>query len=73
MLTNKSTTDAEHATISLNGAEKQYKKAAVYAITSESSEIRLIGVSDVTNSKVDITLPAYCAAMIVVSDDEHDQ
>lgn len=71
MLTNKSTTDAEHATISLNGAEKQYKKAAVYAITSESSEIRLIGVSDVTDSKVDITLPAYCAAMIVVSDDEN--
>ena len=71
MLTNKSTTDAEHATISLNGAEKRYKKAAVYAITSESSEIRLMGVSDVTDSKVDITLPAYCAAMIVVSDDEN--
>ncbi len=69
MLTNKSMTDEEHAVISLNGATKNYKKAALYAITSESAEIRLIETVDVTDSTVDVTLPAYCAAMLVISDD----
>ena len=69
MLTNKNMTEAEHATVSLSGAKKTYKKAALYGITAESSEIRLLDVVDVTGSTVDITLPAYCAAMLVISDD----
>ena len=69
MVTNKNLTDSEHAVISLTGAKKTYKKAAVYGITSASTDIKLLDIVDVTGSKVDVTLPAYCAAMIVVSDD----
>lgn len=69
MVTNKSMTDEEHAVITLNGAEKEYKKAAVYAVGKESSAIKLVDIVDVTGSTVDVTLPAYCAAMVVVSDD----
>ncbi len=69
MLTNKSMSDAEHAVIELKGAAKSYQKAALYGITAESSEIRLLDIVDVNGSKVDVTLPAYCAAMVVVSDD----
>ena len=69
MVTNKNMTDAEHTVITLDGAKKSYKKAAVYAITPDSSEIKLLEVADVTGGKVDVTLPAYSASMIVVSDD----
>ncbi len=69
MLTNKNMTDAEHAVITLNGAKKSYKKAALYGITPESPEIQLLSTADVSGGKVDVTLPAYCAAMLVISDD----
>ena len=69
MVTNKNLTDSEHAVINLNGATKTYKKAAVYGITAASTDIKLLDVVDVSGSKVDVTLPAYCAAMIVVSND----
>ena len=69
MVTNKNLTDSEHAVIKLDGAEREYKKAAVYGITAASSDIRLLDIVDVSGGTVDVTLPAYCAVMIAVSDD----
>ena len=69
MVTNKNLTDEENAEISLKGAKKSYKKAAVYGVTPASSDIKLLDVVDVSGSSVKVTLPAYCAAMVVVSDD----
>ncbi len=68
MITNKDLQAAEHTTLTLSGAKKDYQKAAVYAITAASSEIKLLDIVDVTGSKVQVDLPAYCAAMIVISD-----
>lgn len=69
MVTNKSATDAENLTISLDGAQKDYQSAAVYAVSTDSTDIHLIDIADVKDAAVNVTLPAYCAAMIVVSDD----
>lgn len=69
MVTNKNATDAENAVISLDGAKKSYKKAAVYAIYGDSSDIRLVDIVDVSGSEVAVTLPAFSAAMVVISDD----
>lgn len=71
MVTNKDLTTPEHAVISLKGASKTYKKAAVYTISSASSDIKYMDVFDVKDGKIDVTLPAYCAAMVAVSDDEN--
>ena len=68
MVTNKSLTDAENAVISLKGAAKTYQKAAVYAVTKDSTDIKLLGISDVSGGKASIKLPAYCAAMIVFAE-----
>ena len=69
MVTNKNLTDAEHTVIQLTGARKTYKKAAVYGITAETTDIKLLDVVDISGGKVDLTLPAYCAAMVVISED----
>lgn len=69
MVTNKSLTDSEASVISLKGAKKSYKKAAVYAVTAGSPEIKLIDTVDVSGDKLTVNLPAYCAAMVVISDD----
>ena len=68
-LTNKELTTAEHAVITLSGAEKTYKKAAVYLIDSSTTDIHYLDVYDVADGKLDLTLPAYSAAMVVISDD----
>lgn len=73
MLTNKSFTDSENATISLENSSTDYKAAAVYAVYGDSDKIRLIDiVDDVKNNEVNVTLPALSAAMIIISDDASD-
>lgn len=73
MLTNKSFTESENATLSLENASTDYKAAAVYAVYGDSDEIRLIDiVDDVKNNEVNVTLPALSAAMIVITDDASD-
>lgn len=69
MITNKNENEAEHATIKLDGAEKDYKKAAVYAVGKESYDIKLVDIVDVSGKTAEVTLPAYCAAMVIISDD----
>lgn len=73
MLTNKDMARQEAATISLRNSDKQYVAAAVYAVSGDSPEIRLLDiVTDVTDNTVEVTLPAYSAAMIVITDDPSD-
>ena len=70
MLTNKDMSRQETASIALNHSDKQYKAAAVYAVSGDSADIRLLDiVTDVSDNTVQVTLPAYSAAMIVISDD----
>lgn len=73
MLTNKSFTQSENAVISLENADTEYEAAAVYAVSGDSDEIRLIDiVENVADNKVEVTLPALSAAMIVITDDASD-
>ncbi|MDE5737284.1 MAG: glycoside hydrolase [Oscillospiraceae bacterium] len=73
MLTNKSFTQSENATITLANSNANYKAAGVYAVYGDSEEIRLIDIIDnISDNTVNVTLPAYSAAMIVVTDDASD-
>ena len=53
--------------VHLNGAENQYTTAAVYAVYGDSSKIQLLdGAAVIEGNAVKVTLPAYCAAMVVL-------
>lgn len=66
MITNKSMSEKENAIINLDNSDKQYKSAAVYG---DSSEIRLIDkVENISDNKVEVELPAFSAAMVVISE-----
>ncbi len=70
MVTNKNMTESENAVIDLKNATKDYKAAAVYAVYGDNEQIRLLDiVKDVKDNKVNVELPAFSAAMVVVSDD----
>ena len=69
MVTNKNMTEKENAVIELKNSGKEYKSAAVYAVFGESEEVRLYDIiKDVKDNNVNIELPAFSAAMVVVSD-----
>ena len=69
MITNKDLNSSENAVIDLKNADKSYKSAAVYAVYGDTEEIRLIDIiKDVEDNKVKAELPAFSAAMVVVSD-----
>ena len=69
MVTNKNMTENENAVIELKNADKEYKSAAVYAVFGQSEEVRLYDIiKDVKDNNVKIELPAFSAAMVVVSD-----
>lgn len=73
MITNKDLTKAENVTIFLANADVNYQAAAVYAVYGDTSEIRLLDIiEDVANNQVKVTLPAYSAAMVVITDDASD-
>ncbi len=73
MLTNKSFTQEENASISMNNADTDYEAAAVYAVSGDSSDIRLIDiVENIDKNTVNVTLPALSAAMVIVTDDASD-
>lgn len=74
VLSNKSTTENENATITLSGTATNYQSAVVYAVTQDSSDIKIIDVQNgVTNNAVEITLPPLSVAQIVISDQETDK
>lgn len=72
MLTNKDKENNENALIKLSNATVQYNAAAVYAVFGESSDIRLIDIIEFEGSELSVTLPPYCAAMVVVSENAED-
>ena len=72
MVTNKDASTAEDASIVLEGAKDSYKSAAVYAVYGDSSDIRLIDVVDVDGTTANVTLPAYSAAMVVITKEASD-
>ncbi|MBR4345481.1 MAG: glycoside hydrolase family 44 protein [Oscillospiraceae bacterium] len=67
MVTNKDTSTAESVSIVLEGAEDTYEKAVVYAVYGDSADIRMIEAVDVAGTTVNVILPAYSAAMVVIS------
>ncbi|MCM1133290.1 MAG: glycoside hydrolase [Ruminococcus flavefaciens] len=71
MVTNKDMNAEENASIVLKGTDTEYKSAGIYAIYGDSSDIRLLDVVDVADNEVNVTLPAFSVAMVVVSDDEN--
>lgn len=73
MITNKNLTANENAEISLENATADYKAAAVYAVFGNTSEIRLIDVVEIGGkNSFTVKLPPYCAAMVVISENETD-
>ena len=69
MITNKDMKAEENASIQLKNSDKEYKSAAVYAVFGDSEQVRLIDIiKDVKDNNVNVTIPAFSAAMVVVSD-----
>ena len=73
MITNNDMKNTENAVINLKNADTSYEAAAVYAVYGDSAEIKLIDiVEDVKDNVVNVELPAYSAAMVVITDDASD-
>lgn len=72
MVTNKDFESPENVKIVLDGAKKDYKSAAVYAVYGDSTDVRLIDVQDIDGKSVDVELPALSAAMVVIKDEAAD-
>ena len=74
VVSNKDSEKAENAVISLEGTDTNYKSAVVYAITQDSSEIRIIDVqNDLTGNSFTVELPPMSVAQVVVSNKETDK
>ncbi len=70
LITNKDLENEENAVITIENSDATYEAAAVYAVYGDSSDIRLIDIIDqVEGNVVNVTLPAYSAAMVVITDD----
>ena len=73
MITNKDMKNTENAVINLKNADTSYEAAAVYAVYGDSAEIKLIEIiNDVKDNVVNVELPAYSAAMVVITDNASD-
>ena len=73
VLSNKDMTNTQNAVISLEGTDIDYTSAAVYAITQEHSDIRVVDVqNDITGNTVTVSLPPMSVAQIVISDEPSD-
>jgi len=74
VLSNKDMNKTENAVISLDGTSTEYKSAVVYAITQDSSDIRIIDVqNDISGNKLTVELPPLSVAQVVLSDKETDK
>jgi len=74
VLSNKDKNKTENAVIDLSGSSSDYKSAVVYAITQDSSDIRIIDVqNDVSGNNVTVKLPPLSVAQIVISDKESNE
>ncbi|MBQ8202586.1 MAG: glycoside hydrolase family 44 protein [Clostridia bacterium] len=70
MLTNK-TAEAQQTTLILQGGVPAYQSVRVYAVHGDSADIRLLEDAGVllNPGTLTVTLPAYCAAMVVLTTD----
>lgn len=74
VLSNKDKTSSEKAVIDIAGSSSDYQSAVVYAITQDSSEIRIIDVqNDISGNKIEVELPPLSVAQIVISDEKTDK
>ncbi|MDE5853932.1 MAG: hypothetical protein K2H19_02580 [Ruminococcus sp.] len=74
VLSNKDKTSYEKAVIDITGSSSDYQSAVVYAITQDSSEIRIIDVqNNVAGNKIEVELPPLSVAQIVISDEKTDK
>ncbi|MBQ8297662.1 MAG: hypothetical protein IJX77_07765, partial [Ruminococcus sp.] len=73
-LSNKDMTRTENAVITLSGTDTDYQSAVVYAVTQDSSDIRIIDVqNDIENNTVTIELPPLSVAQVVIADTPSDE
>lgn len=71
ILTNKSQTESEYAEISLENADVEYKNAAVYMLTGETSDIvHVTSYDKIDDNTFTVQLPPLSAVQIVITDDE---
>lgn len=71
VLTNKSLTESQNATINLDG-DAEYSSAKVYGITGDSSEIQLLQTVDsIDNNSFTIEIPALSVVQIEINADDY--
>ena len=69
VVSNKDKEATEKAMISLEGTDTNYKSAVVYAISQNSSEIKILDVqNDISGNEVTVELPPLSVAQVVISD-----
>ncbi len=74
VVSNKDKTKTQKSVIDISGSDKDYKSAVVYAITQDSSEIRVIEVdNEVSGNKIEVELPPLSVAQVVISDELSDE
>ncbi|MDE6103950.1 MAG: glycoside hydrolase family 44 protein, partial [Oscillospiraceae bacterium] len=74
VLSNKEKTSTEKASITIDGSSTDYKSAVVYAVTQDSSEIRIIDVqNDLSGNTIEVELPPLSVAQVVISDELTDK
>lgn len=74
VLSNKEKTSTEKASITIDGSSADYKSAVVYAVTQDSSEIRIIDVqNNLSGNAIEIELPPLSVAQVVISDELTDK
>lgn len=77
VLSNKDKNSSEIASITIDGSDSIYKSAVVYAITQDSSEIRIIDVQNdldaMDKNTIDVELPPLSVAQVVISDQPTDK
>lgn len=71
IVTNKSQTQTEKAVISLENTDIEYKNAAVYMLTGDSSDIvHKLSIEKIDDNTLVCELPPLCAAEIYITSDE---
>lgn len=74
VLSNKDMTKSENAEITLENSSSEYKSVVVYAVTQDSSDIRIIDVqNDISGNKLTVELPPLSVAQVVISDSPTDK
>ena len=74
ILSNKNKTASENAVITIDGSSTDYKSAVVYAVTQDSSEIRIIDVqNNLSGHEISVELPPLSVAHVVISDKPTDK